>query len=110
MRHGATATSSRSSIRLTRLRIVVRCHHFCLLVFLCDAFNLAFPAAALGVAPFRAEQGFYRLATDWTAFARQTQMAGPFMPGFHWSVSFVSLSTTSLGPSASMSRKAQAAS
>ena len=90
--------------------IIVRFQHFLLLGFLCYTFDLAFPAAANGVASFRAEQGFYRLATDWTAFACQTEMAGPCMRRFHWSVPFGSLSTTSFGASASISRKAQAAS
>src|SRR5262249_19766706 len=58
-------------LRLIRLGIVELCQHLFLLGFLFYPFNLALPAAANGVAPLRAEQGFYRLATGWTAFAHQ---------------------------------------
>jgi len=71
------------SLRLIRLGIVVRFHYLFPLGVLCRSCNLAFPAAANRVAPCRAEQGFYRLAADRTAFAHQAEMAGPFMPWFH---------------------------
>src|SRR5262249_43795919 len=100
----------RSFLHLIRLGVVVRFHHLGQLGFLGYAFNLAFPAAANGVTPFSIEQGFYQRATGWTGFARQPEMARPsFRKWFHCSVSFGSLSTTSFGPSASMSLKAQAA-
>src|SRR5262249_52604849 len=102
--------SLQSFLRLPGLGIVICFHHLFLLGFLRYSFNLAFPAAALGVAPFSVEQGFYWLATGWAAFAHQTEMAGLFMPWFHCSVSFGSLSTTSFGVSESVSLKAQAAS
>src|SRR5262249_42366013 len=84
--------ATRPSLRLIRLGIVVRFHHLFPLGFLCYSFNLAFPAAANGVAPFSAEQGFYRLATNRTAFAHQTEMAGPTIQWFHLPVSSRSLS------------------